>query len=259
MSANNKMSETVNRYRNLSHNALKHIAGKSRALTKKKNNAQKELSFAASIYKMMYDDEHDPLKGNSGSKAKSMPRPMTRNRMRSSNIASRAHMKEKLRTASVPIPRPMTRNRSHSASIASLAQSKDLLRTENEELKSSLKKCNDEKEKSKQMIHRHESIYLDLMSKYEDEKKQSKKKYDELVNIYDKEHSLNPAKKVFYTPSEEGFYNKYTPYELRELLVSRPGGSKIYNKLTYTPPSELKKLLVESNRYTPPWLREYKK
>jgi hypothetical protein len=97
------------------------------------------------------------------------------------------------------------------------------------------------------------------MSKYEDEKKQSKKKYDELVNIYDKEHSLTPAKKVFYTPSEEGFYNKYTPYELRELLVSRPGGSKIYNKSTYTPPSELKKLLVESNRYTPPWLREYKK
>ena len=133
------------------------------------------------------------------------------------------------------------------------------------------RKLNKELEESKKIITNHESIYLDLLAKYDNQKKTIQKmatNYDDLKDVYDK---LNLEKYIseqsifsdktgksqvepldLYDPSE---LNKYTPSELKELLISTRRakkhafgkGSVLYNKsrpLT----SELRELNISSRR-----------
>jgi chromosome segregation ATPase len=146
-------------------------------------------------------------------------------------------------------------------------------------LNKELEGCKREKEEKDKIITNHESIYLELLAKYDNQKKTIQKmatNYEDLKDVYDKlnfekyisEQSIFSDKsgksKVepldLYDPSE---LNKYTPSELKELLIStrrakqhafgksgvmyNSQGSVLYNK-SRPLPSELREKNISLRR-----------
>ena len=160
---------------------------------------------------------------------------------------------------------------------------KEVLQNYIDKDKEAFRKLNKELEESKKIITNHESIYLELLAKYDNQKKTIQKMatdYDDLKDVYDK---LNLEKYIYeqsifsdktgkshvepldlYDPSE---LNKYTPSELKELLIStrrakkhafgkggvmyNSQGSVLYNK-SRPLNSELKELNISRRRKKDP-------
>ena len=148
---------------------------------------------------------------------------------------------------------------------------KEAFRKLNKKLEETIRKVKDEKitkyeetiRKVKEEYRKEKAIYEETIRKVMEEYRIMEAYRNESLIMQQlekdkkekEEYKTGKSHGNLYTPSEEGFYNNYTPSQLRELFTARPEGSRFYNKYTYTPPSELKKLLIESNRYTPPNLR----